>query len=88
MDADPPSDPCERALKQLTALILNVCSDRLTNTCALDLSNVSCSATSIEGLLQETSQLIQIGECEVAADCAALVNEGEGLVFDGNTAKS
>ncbi len=82
MDADPPSDPCERALKQLTALILNVCSGRLANTCELDLSNISCSATSVEGLLQEASQLIQSGECELAADCAALVNEGEGLVID------
>jgi hypothetical protein len=82
MDADPPSDPCERALKQLTALILNVCSGRLANTCELDLSNISCSATSVEGLLQEASQLIQSGECELAADCASLVNEGEGLVFD------
>jgi hypothetical protein len=84
MDADPPSDPCERAKRQLAALILNVCSDRLTETCELDLSNVSCSAMSVEGLIQETSQLIQSGECGKAADCAALVNEGEGLVFDGN----
>jgi hypothetical protein len=84
IDADPPSDPCERAKRQLTALILNVCSDRLTETCELDLSNVSCSAISVGGLIEEVSQLIQSDECGKAADCAALVNEGEGLVYDEN----
>ena len=87
MDADPPSDPCERALKQLTALVLNVCSDRIFDYCEVDLSTIGggCSSTNIGDLINELTGLIQGGQCELAADCSALVNEGEGLVFDGNS---
>jgi hypothetical protein len=81
MYADPPADPCERAISQLTALVLNVCSERLYLTCELDLSSVSCSAVSVVGLLDELADLIFDEDCELAADCAALVNEGEGLLF-------
>jgi hypothetical protein len=84
METDPPADPCERAISQLTALILNVCSDRLYDTCEIDLSNISCSSVSVGGLLVELADSINGGYCELAADCAALVNEGEGLVFDSD----
>jgi hypothetical protein len=87
IDADPPSDPCERATRQLTALILNVCSDRLTNSCEVDLSPWGCSSTDVGDLIEELTALINSVDpdnCKLAAECAALVNEGEGLVVDEN----
>jgi hypothetical protein len=47
MDADPPSDMCEKAKKQLTALILNVCSDRLMDGCPVDLSVQGCTSDTL-----------------------------------------
>jgi hypothetical protein len=76
MDAVPPSDTCERALKQLTALILNVCSDRLSDTCRVDVSAEGCTSTNVGDLVNEIDHLIVGGECNTASACAAAVNEG------------
>ncbi|MHC4278476.1 MAG: hypothetical protein ACYSTI_14340 [Planctomycetota bacterium] len=77
MDADPPNDPCERALKQLTALLLNVESGRLDETCELDTSPI-CISTTVGDLIDEVAGLILQGgeDCVDAGYCAAVVNEG------------
>jgi hypothetical protein len=83
MDADPPSDACERAWKQTTALILNVCNGNLTDGCPVDVSAEGCSSTNVGDLLDELAALIAADECQTAADCAAAVNEGDALVNGG-----
>jgi hypothetical protein len=85
MDADPANDPCEKAEKQLTALILNVCSGRLQESCELDLSEQGCLSTGVDGLIVEVAGYIQAGSCEQASACAAAANEGEGLVGGGES---
>jgi hypothetical protein len=85
IDADPANDPCEKAEKQLTALILNVCSNRLQETCDVDLSAQSCLSTDVGSLLVEVAGYIQAGSCQQAMDCAAAVNEGLGLVNGGES---
>jgi hypothetical protein len=84
IDAVPPSDPCERALKQYTALLLNIESGRLQESCDIDLSAESCSATTIGDLVNELAGLINSGDpddCQVASDCAGAVNENQGIVI-------
>ncbi len=83
MDADPASDKCEKATKQLTALILNVCSGRLSDGCEVDVSAEGCSSTSVGALIDELAQLIQDGFCDEANACAGAVNEGDALVGGG-----
>ena len=80
MDADPPNDPCEQAEKQLTALILNVCSGRITDTCSL---NTSCNSTNVTDLITEIGALIEGGNCLLADECAEFVNSGDGVVNSG-----
>jgi hypothetical protein len=85
IDARPANDDCERALRQLTALVLNVCSGRLQDACPVCLA--SCGFDGADGnvteLIDEITADIQSGFCKQAAEKAALVNEGEGLcVFD------
>jgi len=82
MDADPASDACQKAEKQLTALILNVCSGRVQETCLVDLSAQGCLSTDLDGLIVELAGYIQAGSCQQASACAATINEGFGL-FDG-----
>jgi hypothetical protein len=82
MDADPPSDPCEKALKQYTALLFNRASDLLQNSCLVDLSAYGCESTYVYDLVGELAALINTGDadsCRVAADCAGAVNEGYAL---------
>ena len=74
MHAQPPSDSCERALKQLTALILNVCSDRLQDSWGVGPGG-GCTSTNVGDLIDEIAALIQNGDCTTANDCAAAVNE-------------
>jgi hypothetical protein len=83
MDANPPSDPCQRAEKQLTALILNVCSGRVLDGCEVDVSAEGCSSTTVGDLLDEIATLILMADCNGARSCAAAVNEGIGLVDGG-----
>ncbi len=83
MDADPPSDACEKAEKQLTALVLNVCSGRLADGCEVDVSAEGCSSTTVGDLLDEIATLISVDDCNQAKSCAAAVNEGIGLVDGG-----
>ena len=82
IDADPPSDVCERALKQLSAVLLNLCSGRLKVGCPVCIDS-SCGAGSaadnVGDLIAEIADDINSGSCKQAAEKAALVNEGEGL---------
>jgi hypothetical protein len=87
MDASPSNDACERALKQLTALILNVCSWKLLDSSAVDVAVEGCGATNVGDLIPEVRDLIDAGECGQAAECAAAANEGFGL-SDGGGANS
>jgi hypothetical protein len=86
IDAVPPSDKCEKALKQYTALLLNIESDRLQVTCSSDLSAYGCSATSIGDLLPELAALINAADfdsCNTASSCAGALNEGLGTIQAG-----
>jgi len=86
MNADPANDPCQRAEKQLTALLLNVCSGRLSNGCDVDMSAEGCASTTVGDLVDEIATLILVDECNLAMECAAAVNEGDGLVDGGGGA--
>ena len=76
LDAHSSNDPCERALKQLSALILNACSGRVTGSCGVDVGVQGCVAATVGQLIEEAAELIHSGECRQAASCVALVNEG------------
>jgi hypothetical protein len=83
INADPPSDPCEKATKQYTALLLNEVSHKLQLSCNVDVSSEGCTSTEVEWLLDELASLIQSGDpanCQLARDCAGAVNEGTALV--------
>jgi hypothetical protein len=83
MDADPASDPCERATKQFTALLFNRASGRVQDFCPVDLSAYGCGSTDVASLVGELAGLINSGDaanCSLAADCAAAVNEGMGVI--------
>ena len=79
MDADPASDPCERAKKQYTALLFNIESNRLQSGCGVDVSAQGCGSLTVGDLTGELAGLINAGECDVAANCAAAINEGTAL---------
>jgi hypothetical protein len=67
MDADPPNDRCERALKKLTSLVLNVCSGRLQTSCSIDARG--CAATDVGELLVELAAETRDGNCRRADRC-------------------
>ena len=83
MDANPPSDDCERAVKQLTALILNVCSDRLPLDCPVCIADTCANAlpegSDVQGLIDGVAEYIFAGMCKEAAELAALANDGEAI---------
>jgi hypothetical protein len=83
MDANPPSDDCERAIKQLTALILNVCSDRLPLDCPVCIADTCANAlpegSDVQGLIDGVAEYILAGMCKEAAELAALANDGEAI---------
>jgi len=83
MDANPPSDDCERAIKQLTALILNVCSDRLPLDCPVCIADTCANAlpegSDVQDLIDGVAGYIIAGMCKEAAELAALANDGEAI---------
>jgi hypothetical protein len=79
MDADPPADKCEKALKQTTALVLNLCSGRLQPFCPVEPGAVACESETVGALLEEIAASIVTGDCRRAADCAEAVNGGEAV---------
>ncbi len=80
MDADPANDKCEQAHKQLTALLLNVCSGRVSEHCP---SDTSCASDNVGDLLFELADLIMAGDCKQARTCASAVNAGDGVSGSG-----
>jgi len=86
MNAVPANDACEKATKQLTALILNVCSGRLTNGCEVDVAAEGCASTNVGDLIDEMAALIQGGNCPQARDCGEAVNEGGAVEGAGGSA--
>jgi PKD repeat protein len=87
MDADPASDPCEKALKQYTAMLLNIETDRLQDLCSLDLGEEGCASTNVGDLVLEIADLINGGYCKTAESCAAAVNEGYALTGGSETSE-
>lgn len=86
IEASPPNDACERALRQLTAMLLNLCSDRVQPGCPTCLENcgINGAADSVSALIDEIVADISNGACKSAAEKAALVNEGEGICAFGD----
>ena len=75
MDADPPRDKQEKAIKQYTALLFNVESSRMQ--CGnIDVSIAGCTSTNVPDLIAEIADLINAGDFKQASDCAAFANEG------------
>ncbi len=75
MDADPPRDKQEKAIKQYTALLFNVESNRMQ--CGnIDVSAAGCTSTNVADLITEIADLINAGDFKQASDCAAFANEG------------
>ncbi len=86
MLADPPSDPCERALRQYTALIFNFVTDRLEEGCGVDLASLGCGATNVGELIDELAALFNSHDeanCYLVEACAGAANEGTGLSGPG-----
>jgi hypothetical protein len=74
MNAFPASDKCEKAIKKLTALILNMCSTRVAADCPLDPAAYGCDSDNVGDLIMEVSDLIQMGQCTLAASCASVMD--------------
>lgn len=83
LDATPPDDPCQRAIKQYSALLLNIHAGRLAPDCLLDLpeigivspaeAEVLIAALIVHGLAGDEAA------CRRAADLADLINTGAAL---------
>jgi hypothetical protein len=80
-----PDSDCDRAMKQLTALIFNVCSGRLQTYCPVCISDCGANNNTyggnVLGLIKDVAGYIldDNGMCKVGAEHAALANEGEGI---------
>lgn len=68
----PPLGCGQLALRQLSVLVLNVCSGRLQTSCPAGVSDERCSSSNIGDRLGELSSLFQSGECRRASDCASI----------------
>lgn len=92
LDADPASDPCERALKQYTAFLLNIVDGRLGAACTLDpdvmgplLSSGGDPPTTVEEAMALLEELLFEGiagdptRCKEVNDLADAVNTGEAV---------
>ena len=75
-------DNCDRAIRQLTTLLFNIESGRLTEICPVCLSKPAIRATTIGDLVEEIAGYIQAGECGTALKIAYKVNQGRGLECD------
>jgi len=96
LDADPSSDPCERALKQYAAFLLNVAEGRLGAACSLDENligpeldpGVDPPAT-VEEMMGLLDRLLREGlagdpdRCKDVNDLADLVNTGQAVGVPG-----
>jgi hypothetical protein len=69
IDPRPRSDRCEKALRKLTTLVLNVCSGRLQESCPVSVSEAGCVSTTVGALIDELAALVIARECRVALRC-------------------
>lgn len=72
--ANPPRSCNERALRKLSALVLNVCAGRLQTSCWTRPDEQDCVATQVGDLLRELSRLIHSGECRRASGCVSIAD--------------
>jgi hypothetical protein len=86
LDADPRNDKCQKAIKQYTALILNIHGGFLGPDCELDLSPFGPGLpTDPAGAAELVAQLIQAGlagdprACDLAHAIADWINTGRAL---------
>jgi hypothetical protein len=83
IETEPPSDSCEKAIKQYASMYLNIESRSLQRVCEIDVTSQGCSSGSVWELLSEAADLINIGEestCKQAARCVGAVNEGQVIL--------
>ena len=73
LDADPPSDPCERALKQYAASLLNVAAEYVSADCPL---STDAGTELPADLLAEVAARIASGDCGGAVELADAFNNG------------
>ncbi len=83
LDAEPPDDPCQRAIKQFAAVLLNMSGGRLGPTCALELPDLGFvspdeAVTAIEALIVR-GLAGDLAACRQAADLADLINTGAAV---------
>jgi hypothetical protein len=71
LDPDPSYDPCEKALRKLTASVLNVCSGRTAAACPAPRGGSQCEPGTVESRIEQAAALILAGECRAASRCAA-----------------
>jgi hypothetical protein len=71
---------CERALRDLTSLALNVCADYVQESCALDVLAEGCVAQNVGELMEETASMILSDACHQASVCMSAVTDGTGFV--------
>jgi hypothetical protein len=69
--AAPPPSCDARAARQLSVLILNLCTNRLQTSCPVD-PDGACASDNIGDLLEEIAALVAGGDCRRAASCSAL----------------
>ena len=73
---------CDRALRQLTTLLFNIESGRLTKICPICLNKNGTRARTIGQLVNEIAEYIKAGECGKALKIASKINKGRGLDCD------
>jgi hypothetical protein len=70
IDVRPSGSRCEKALRKLTTLILNVCSGRLQASCPAIGAAEFCVATTVGDRIEELAVMIRAGDCREAIRCA------------------
>lgn len=84
INPDPPSDPCERALGQLAALLLNVKSGLLSSECALkwgedDLAHRPGKVSEAVRIMKRLISTGEFSKCRSACFIGEAVNSGRAL---------
>lgn len=69
IDADPRNNACEQALRKLTSLLFNLCTDRLQSSCPVRGGWPLCESETIGELGRELAAMIRSGRCRRAASC-------------------
>lgn len=86
LDPFPTNDRCERAQRDLASLVLNVCSDRVQASCAIEPGRNGCAAGTVGELLQQAADLIGEGQCRQAAVCLHGMSPADEMPADEDAA--